>query len=118
MAGSETLHLLVGRRATIGDNASCEEELMLLFTPDFAKVRAKTEREESNDNLLGVNTYLSTYLSTTSLQLKMPSSKNPPPPPQWAIDINAPPINKSKIATQIPDPPGYTAAASGSKVSL
>jgi hypothetical protein len=41
----------------------------------------------------------------------------PPPPPQWVIDLNSPPVTKPKTAG-IPDPPGFTAAATGSKVGL
>ncbi|KAG9680060.1 hypothetical protein KCU87_g223, partial [Aureobasidium melanogenum] len=32
----------------------------------------------------------------------------PPPPPQWVVDLNAPPTAKPKTSS-IPDPPGYTA---------
>ncbi|PBP28078.1 putative ER membrane DUF1077 domain protein [Diplocarpon rosae] len=38
----------------------------------------------------------------------------PPPPPKWVTDLNSPPPAKPK-STGIPDPPGFTAAASGNK---
>jgi len=41
----------------------------------------------------------------------------PPPPPQWVVDLNNPLAPKPKTAN-IPDPPGFTAAVSGNKVSL
>ncbi|TAQ87537.1 hypothetical protein B7494_g4144 [Chlorociboria aeruginascens] len=59
-------------------------------------------RIESNDN---------DYL-VMSPQIASP----PPPPPQWVIDLNSPPISKPK-ATGIPDPPGYSAAAGGSRLA-
>ncbi|CZT00012.1 related to ER membrane DUF1077 domain protein [Rhynchosporium graminicola] len=37
-----------------------------------------------------------------------------PPPPQWVLDLNSSPSAKSKSAS-IPDPPGFTALASGNK---
>lgn len=36
-----------------------------------------------------------------------------PPPPQWVLDLNSPPV--AKKTTSIPDPPGFTAAATGGK---
>lgn len=41
-------------------------------------------------------------------------SAAPPPPPQWVIDLNSPPAVKPK-STGIPDPPGFSAAASGNR---
>jgi hypothetical protein len=38
-------------------------------------------------------------------------------PPKWVQDLNNPPPAKPKNAS-IPDPPGFTAAVSGNKVSL
>jgi len=35
----------------------------------------------------------------------------PPPPPQWVLDLSAPPASKPKPAS-IPDPPGYTGPVS------
>lgn len=39
----------------------------------------------------------------------------PPPPPQWVLDLSSPPAPKQKNSG-IPDPPGFPATASGSKV--
>lgn len=36
----------------------------------------------------------------------------PPPPPQWVLDLNSTPTARPK-STNIPDPPGYSAALSG-----
>ncbi|KAF2684273.1 hypothetical protein K458DRAFT_302436 [Lentithecium fluviatile CBS 122367] len=36
-------------------------------------------------------------------------SAQPPPPPQWVVDLNSPPPSKPKNSS-IPDPPGYTAS--------
>lgn len=47
----------------------------------------------------------------------MAPSSPAPPPPQWVLELNSPPVTKSKAAG-IPDPPGYPAAAIGSKVCL
>lgn len=43
----------------------------------------------------------------------------PPPPPQWVVDLNAPPTAKPKTSS-IADPPGYTAptTVTSSKVRL
>jgi len=41
----------------------------------------------------------------------------PPPPPQWILDLNSKPVTKPKAAS-IPDPPGFTAAISGSKKQM
>jgi hypothetical protein len=38
-----------------------------------------------------------------------------PPPPQWVLDLNSPPV--AKKTTGISDPPGFTATAVGGKVS-
>ncbi|KAG9951609.1 hypothetical protein KCU85_g2570, partial [Aureobasidium melanogenum] len=38
----------------------------------------------------------------------------PPPPPQWVVDLNAPPTAKPKTSS-IADPPGYTAPTTSSK---
>lgn len=38
-------------------------------------------------------------------------SAQPPPPPQWVLDLNSTPAPKQKPAS-IPDPPGFTAAHS------
>lgn len=35
-------------------------------------------------------------------------SVNPPPPPQWVLDLNSTPSARQKPAS-IPDPPGFTA---------
>lgn len=35
-----------------------------------------------------------------------------PPPPQWVIDLNSPPVAKKNAS--IPDPPGFTSASTGS----
>ncbi|KAK7187967.1 hypothetical protein DPSP01_003147 [Paraphaeosphaeria sporulosa] len=35
-------------------------------------------------------------------------SAQPPPPPQWVVDLNTPPTTKPK--TNVADPPGYTAS--------
>ncbi|KAL3427423.1 hypothetical protein PVAG01_00932 [Phlyctema vagabunda] len=40
-----------------------------------------------------------------------------PMPPQWVVELNSAPISKPK-ATGIPDPPGYTAAFTGSKKQI
>ncbi|KAF2113174.1 hypothetical protein BDV96DRAFT_548959 [Lophiotrema nucula] len=40
----------------------------------------------------------------------------PPPPPQWVLDLNATPASKPKGAT-FSDPPGYTAALSSKQKS-
>lgn len=36
-------------------------------------------------------------------------SAQPPPPPQWALDLSSPPASKPKNLS-IPNPPGYTAS--------
>ena len=36
-------------------------------------------------------------------------SAQPPPPPQWVVDLNSPQSSKPKNSA-IPDPPGYTAS--------
>ncbi len=38
-----------------------------------------------------------------------------PPPPQWVLDLNSPPVAKKNAA--IPDPPGFTSTSVGGKVS-
>ncbi|KAF2181378.1 hypothetical protein K469DRAFT_589735 [Zopfia rhizophila CBS 207.26] len=43
----------------------------------------------------------------------MPSQ--PPPPPQWVLDLNSAPVSKPK--SSIPDPPGYTATVSSKQKS-
>ncbi|KAI9732558.1 MAG: hypothetical protein M1834_003893 [Cirrosporium novae-zelandiae] len=42
----------------------------------------------------------------------MSSQKDPlpPPPPQWVIDLNSPPPTKTKAASSIPDPPGFSSS--------
>jgi hypothetical protein len=35
-------------------------------------------------------------------------STQPPPPPQWVVDLNSPPATPPKVT--IADPPGYTAS--------
>jgi ER membrane protein complex subunit 4 len=40
-----------------------------------------------------------------------------PPPPQWVVDLNSPPVVKPR-GVSIPDPPGFTAAIGGSRVGL
>jgi len=40
-----------------------------------------------------------------------------PAPPSWVVDLNSPPVPRTKIAG-IPDPPGFTAAAFGSKKQI
>ncbi|MCJ1301581.1 hypothetical protein MMC08_004382 [Hypocenomyce scalaris] len=40
----------------------------------------------------------------------------PPPPPQWVLDLNSTPVTRPK-STNIPDPPGYSAAISGKQRS-
>ncbi|PVI05526.1 hypothetical protein DM02DRAFT_623926 [Periconia macrospinosa] len=39
----------------------------------------------------------------------MSAVAQPPPPPQWVLDLNSPPVTKPKNPS-IPDPPGYTPA--------
>ncbi|MCJ1366068.1 hypothetical protein MMC16_005193 [Acarospora aff. strigata] len=40
----------------------------------------------------------------------------PPPPPHWVLELNSPPVPKPK-SSNIQDPPGYSAANTGSKRS-
>lgn len=40
----------------------------------------------------------------------------PPPPPQWVLDLNSPPVSKPKN-TSFPDPPGFTAPLSAKQRS-
>lgn len=48
------------------------------------------------------------YSSTMAHQQTSP----PPPPPQWVLDLNSTPTSRPR-STNIPDPPGYSAAISG-----
>ncbi|MCJ1277233.1 hypothetical protein MMC21_005043 [Puttea exsequens] len=38
-----------------------------------------------------------------------------PPPPQWAVNLNAPPRPRSKTAGNIANPPGYSEPSSGKR---
>ncbi|KAI9731627.1 MAG: hypothetical protein M1818_007757 [Claussenomyces sp. TS43310] len=40
-----------------------------------------------------------------------------PPPPQWVLELNSPPVTRAKNAG-IPDPPGFASAISGSKKQI
>ncbi|KAG9233088.1 hypothetical protein BJ875DRAFT_58560 [Amylocarpus encephaloides] len=40
----------------------------------------------------------------------------PPPPPRWVVELNSPPVARTK--STIPDPPGYTGASSGNKKQI
>ena len=37
---------------------------------------------------------------------------DPPPPPQWVVDLNSDPVSKSK-SSNVPDPPGFTSSNTG-----
>ncbi|KAL1986837.1 hypothetical protein VTN96DRAFT_5490 [Rasamsonia emersonii] len=41
------------------------------------------------------------------------SSKSPPPPPKWVVELNSPPPRPSPKASKIPDPPGYSSRPTG-----
>ncbi|PGH21409.1 hypothetical protein AJ80_03326 [Polytolypa hystricis UAMH7299] len=42
-------------------------------------------------------------------------STAPPPPPQWAVDMNSPAPQRTTKASSIPDPPGFSSAKASSK---
>lgn len=42
----------------------------------------------------------------------------PPPPPHWAVDMNSPAPSRASKSASFPDPPGYSAPKSVSKVHL
>jgi hypothetical protein len=69
----------------------------------------------SDDNPLSKRISNSYHIERHISRLRALSMAAPPPPPQWVIDLNSPPITKPK-SSGIPDPPGYTATSMGSKV--